>query len=146
MSRQIHDKYGKRLIRTIAGSKFVDSGELVRVQYRGGISATIDGVIKDCCAIEIESRVAKQVRGALVDLLTHPLTKKLLMLIPAHMNDPEGTAEHCRGILDKYRENSEQIEVVLLQGTGHDPKPDEDRELIEQALRRMGCLGSKEGT
>lgn len=143
MSRQIHDKYGKRLIRTIAGSKFVDSGDLVRVQYRGGVSATIDGVIKGCCAIEIESRVAKQVRGALVDLLYHPLTKKLLILIPAHMNDPEGTAAHCKEILDRYRRNVEHIEVVLLQGTGHKPKPDEDRRLIEQALRRMGCLNSK---
>lgn len=144
MSRQIHDKYGKRLIRTIAGSKFIDSGDLVRIQYQGDISATIDGVIKGCCAIEIESRVAKQVRGALVDLLTHPLTKKLLILIPAHMNDPEGTAEHCREILDRYKDDSEQIEVVLLRGTGHDPKPDEDKGLIEQALKRVGCLSSKE--
>jgi hypothetical protein len=141
MGQQIHDKYGKSLIRTIARSKFVDSGDLVRVQYQGGISATIDGVITGCCAIEIESRVAKQVRGALLDLLYHPLTKKLLILIPAHMSDPEGTAEHCREILDRYRRDDEHIEVVLLRGTGHEPKPDEDRRLIGQALRRVGCLG-----
>jgi len=122
------------------GNKFVDRGDLVRVGYPGGISATIDGVITGCCAIEIESRVPKQVRGALIDLLSHPLPKKLLILIPAHTYNPEGTAEHCRAILDRYRKNSDQIEVVLLQGTGHDQKPDEDRGLIEQALRRLGCL------
>jgi len=86
--------------------------------------------------------MAKQIRGALLDLLNHPLTKKLLVLIPAHMYDRGvGTAEHCREILTRYRRDGEQIEVVALRGIGHDPKPDEDRRLIEQALRRLGCLG-----
>jgi hypothetical protein len=97
--------------------------------------------VKDCCAIEIESRVAKQVRGALIDLLYHPLTKKLLILIPVHMNNPEGTAEHCREILNKYITEGERADVVLLRGTGHNPKPEEDGKLVEQALKRLGCLG-----
>lgn len=141
MSTQIHDKYGKKLIRAIIGDKFVESGDMVRVEYQGDISATIDGVITGCCAIEIESRVAQQVRGALLDLLYHPLNKKLLILIPAHMYDPEGTAEHCREILNRYRKDGEVVEVVVLRGTGHDPKPEEDRRLVEQALKRLGCLG-----
>jgi hypothetical protein len=105
------------------------------------VSATIDGVIMDCCAVEIESRVAKQVRGALLDLLNHPLKRKLLILIPAHMYDPEATAEHCRLILERYKRSEEQIEVILLRGTGYDQRPDEDGKLIEEALRRLGCLG-----
>jgi hypothetical protein len=128
-------------MKAIVGDKFVDSGDLVRVQYQGGISAAIDGVVNDCCAIEIESRVAKQVRGALVDLLCHPLTKKLLVLIPEHMNNPEGTAEHCKDILSRFSREGQHAEVVLLQGTGYYPKPDEDEILIEQALKQLGCLG-----
>jgi len=141
MSSQIHDRYGKRLVQAIAGGKFVDSGDLVRIQYGGGMSANIDGVVKDCCAIEIESRVAKQVRGALLDLLCHPLSKKLLVLIPVHMNDPEATAEHCKEILKRFMKKGERADVVLLRGTGDDPKPEEDRKLIEEALKRLGCFG-----
>jgi len=99
MSTRIHDKYGKDLMRAVVGDGFVDSGDAVRVLYRGGTSAAIDGVVNGCCAVEIESRVAKQVRGALVELLCHPLTKKLLVLIPEHMNNPEGTADTAKKFL-----------------------------------------------
>jgi len=139
MSTRIHDKYGKKLMRTIEGNKFVYSGDAVKVQYRG-VSATIDGIVNGCCAVEIESRVEKQVRGAVVDLLCHPLTKKLLILIPEHMNNPEGTAEMAIDILDRHMRETDRSEVVLLRGTGNYPKPEEDRRLIEQALKLLGCL------
>jgi hypothetical protein len=141
VDHQVHDRYGKKLVNAAVGKRFVDSGDLVRFEYGGGVSATIDGVIRDCCAIEIESRVAKQVRGALLDLLNHPLKRKLLILIPAHMYDPEATAEHCRLILERYKRSEEQIEVILLRGTGYDQRLEEDGKLIEEALRRLGCLG-----
>ena len=105
MKSQIHDKYGKKLLREIVGFRFIDKGRLVEVDYGGGITSRIDGVIDDC-AIEIESRVAKQVRGALLDLLEHPYPKKLLILIPKHMNNPEATAKHCEYILNKYNSRS----------------------------------------
>jgi hypothetical protein len=140
MNMRIHEKYGKALMKAVAGDGFVDSGDVVRVRYRGGISANIDGVLNGCCAVEIESRVEKQVRGAVIDLLCHPLAKKLLVLIPEHMNNPEGTAEMSREILDRFNREGERSEVVLLRGTGNYPKPDEDRRLIEQALKILGCL------
>lgn len=139
MNKQIHDKYVKSLLEEVAPDVFVRRGSEVKVSYRGGISASIDGVIKDCCAIEVESRVPKQVRGALLDLLEHRLPKKLLILVPAHMNNPEATAQHCKHILEKYKRQGTTTKVILLKGTGNNPE-ESDKSLIENALKEMGCL------
>ncbi len=58
---------------------------------------TLMGVVGEDCAIEIEARVDKQVRRALVDLLLHHCSKKLLVLIPAWMNRPAKSKEQCEG-------------------------------------------------
>ena len=139
MGEQIHDKYVKGLLEEVARNLFVSKGPDVKVNYQGAISASIDGVIKDCCAIEVESRVAKQVRGALVDLLEHRLPKKLLILVPAHMNNPEATAQHCEYILEKYKQQGSMTKVILLKGTGNNPK-EEDKSLIEDTLKEMDCF------
>ena len=139
-SKQIHDSYGKELLREILGSRFINSRDVVKVRYGSYISAFIDGVINNCCAIEIESRVDKQVRGALLDLLQHELPKKLLILIPAHMRDPEATAGHCEYILEKYKKEGQTIKVILLKGTGDKPLKSVDKERIKKALTELGCL------
>jgi hypothetical protein len=56
------------------------------------------------------------------------------------MNDPKGTAEQCREILNRFIREDEHAEVILLRGTGHDPKPEEDKKLIEQTLKKLGCV------
>lgn len=139
MSTQIHDSYGKRLLKAVVGDRFVLRGRETKVDFRG-VTGSIDGVVKECCAVEIESRVAKQVRGALVDLLEHRLSKKLLVLIPAHMHDAEATAKHCTYILEKYASKGAVVKVVLLKGTGHVPRDSEDTQLIRQALEDLGCI------
>ncbi len=58
MKSQIHDKYGKKLLREIVGFRFIDKGRLVEVDYGGGIT--------NDCAIEIQ----------VLDLLEHPYPKK----------------------------------------------------------------------
>jgi len=138
MSVRVHENYCKGLLKEIAGDRFVDRGDQVKVDY-GSVRANIDGVIGDC-AIEIESRVNKQVRGALLDLLEHPCQKKLLILVPAHMPNPEACTKHCEYILNKYKRDDQIIKVVLLEGTGHDPKKEEDKELIRKALIELGVL------
>jgi hypothetical protein len=140
MAAQIHDNYGKELLRQIVGDRFISSGDAVKAYYNGRISASIDGVINNCCAIEIESRVAKQVRGALLDLLEHPLPKKLLILVPVHMYNPEATVEHCKYILGKYKKEGQITKVILLEGTGNNPKESVDKEKIKDALKELGCL------
>lgn len=142
IKKKIHEKYSKKLLKKIAGDRFISSGESVKVNYEGPVTARIDGVIHDCCAIEIESRVAKQVRGSLLDLLEHPLSKKLLILIPAHMNNPENTAKHCEDIFKKYKKKQQVTKVILLKGTGRNPRcyADKDKKKIKDALRALGCL------
>jgi hypothetical protein len=140
MTEQIHDNYGKELLRQIAGALFISSGDSVKVRYGGGVSASVDGIIDHCCAIEIESRVAKQIRGALLDLLEHPLSRKLLIIIPAHMYNPANTAKHCEYILEKYKRQGQVTRVILLRGTGNNPKQTEDKERIRTALTDLECL------
>jgi hypothetical protein len=135
-----HADYGRKLISGVAEGCFTDDREATRVEYGGDTSAFIDGVIKSECAVEIESRVDKQVRGALVDLLSHPYPKKLLILIPAHMNNPEKTKKQCEGILNKFKRPTDQVVVALLKGTGDGPMPKEDEGLLRVALSNLGVL------
>ena len=135
-----HAEYGKRLLADMAGKHFTDDWEVTSVKYRGGTSAHIDGVIGEDCAIEIEARVDKQVRGALVDLLLHHCSKKLLVLIPAWMNQPENSKEQCKGILYTLKRPSDEVQVVLLQGTGDNPMPEKDKALLKAALLELGVI------
>lgn len=117
----------------------MDWGSAVKVKY-GPIKASIDGIITNSCAIEIESRVDKQIRGAIVDLLLHPMRKKLLILIPAHMNNPSASLAHCEAVVAGLAGPERQVRVVLLKGTGYQPREEEDVELIRDALAGLGCL------
>ena len=67
---------------------------------RQGRSARIDGTLDQNVAVELESRVSKQVRGAVLDLLCHSYPKKLLVLLPVH--DVEVTARQCEFIFSKF--------------------------------------------
>jgi GMP synthase-like glutamine amidotransferase len=136
IKKHIHEKYGKKLLKEIAEDHFISRGQSVKANYEGSVSARIDGVIYDC-AIEIESRVAKQIRGALLDLLEHKFSKKLLILIPAHINNKEGTVKHCEYILNRYKKEGQNTRVVLLEGTGHNEEPVSDIKKIKKALRAL---------
>lgn len=87
------------MLRAAVGAANIGSG--VDVDYGTRVAARIDGVVEDV-AIEIESRVSKQVRGAVLDLICHRSPNKLLILIPAHMSHPDTTAEQCRNILGRF--------------------------------------------
>ncbi len=134
----IHDRYVKGLFGNILGASFVDTGPEVVVHYPA-ITGRIDGVVRGCCAIEIESRTDKQVRGALLDLTFHPYDKKLLILVPAHMHDPRRTVDHCKGILKEILEQGAQFGVVLLEGTGNMPMEEKDTAILTRALKTLGC-------
>ena len=132
-----HDDYGKQVLRAAAGPAYTDWGVAVQVDYRAGKPARIDGAVGSSVAVEVESRVSKQVRGALLDLICHPRSKKLLILLPVHMSDAEITAEQCRFILEKFVTPA-NFRVVVLQGTGDDPCFDTDVPTIKQALGELG--------
>lgn len=83
-------------------------------------------------AVEIESRVSKQVRGALLDLVCHPYPKKLLLLLPVHMNAPLCCAQ-CHSILARFVDPCE-FRVVILEGSGENEAFEQDVALVREAL------------
>ena len=89
--------------------------------------------------MEIESRTGKQIRGAVLDLMMHPYPKKLLMLIPEHMNSVVKTKVQCDHILDRYL-NPDDFEVVVLNGTGGRPNLESDVLEVGRALTRLTLL------
>ncbi len=121
-----------------AGWAFSEGGHVVEIDYGVGKPARIDGVVGDEIAVEVESRVAKQVRGGggVLDLVMHRYPKKLLVLIPAHMAST--TAEQCRFILRQFVA-SNAFGVVELVGTGDAPNLSADAQKVRSALEQLGC-------
>lgn len=130
-----HDKYGKELLENIAG--FSSSYNDCRIKYgEKGIGARIDGVIGVDIAIEIESRVSKQIRGAILDLVLHPNPKKLLILIKVHMNNIDITKSQSEFILNKYI-NKDDFRVIVLDGNGDEKKEISDKKIIEDTIKDL---------
>lgn len=123
-------------MQSASGNGFTGSGFQRVVSFGGHGQAYVDGVVGSDVVVEIESRVAKQVRGAVLDLLLHPFQKKLLVLIPVHM-DPEMTAAQCRYILGKFLD-PRNFRVLVLRGTGELPDIDTDSRLVSTALGELG--------
>jgi hypothetical protein len=137
-----HDVYGKAVMRRAAESAFCDYGPAVQVTYgttRGG--ATIDGVVGSSIAVEIESRVPKQIRGAVLDLVCHEYPKKLLVLVPVHMSNPKLCSDQCGHILGRFLK-PEDFRVVMLAGSGFGYELDDDAARVRAALRELGFGGS----
>ena len=135
-----HDDYGKCLLRAVAGRDYEQYGTSVEVDYGAGLPARVDGAVGGRIAIEIDSRTSKQVRGAVLDLLCHPFGKKLLLLLPVHMQNVQTTATQCRTALDRYIGNGD-FRVVVLEGHGNDPKTEQDQATVRAALRELGWEG-----
>jgi hypothetical protein len=132
-----HDDYGKRVLYVATDGAAEQYGAAVEVDYGVGQPARIDGALTGLIAIEVESRVSKQVRGAVLDLIFHRYPKKLLALLPVHMSNPEVTAAQCRYILGRYC-RAEDFRVVVLGGRGDQPRLAEDAAAIAQALTELG--------
>ncbi len=133
-----HDFYGKQVMRAAAGRMFVDSGPDVCTDYGAG-GARIDGCVDAKVAVEIESRTPKQVRGAVLDLLCHRLQRKMLVLVPAHM-DAGRTAIQCRAIFERLGTSPENFRVVVLSGTGDVPHLEQDAASVRDVLSNWGVL------
>jgi hypothetical protein len=130
-----HDAYGKAIVREAAGNGFRDYGLDVCVDYGSRAPARIDGTVGSI-AVEIESRVSKQVRGAVLDLICHPLPRKLLVLLPVHM-DAADTASQCRNILTRFL-NPTDFRVVVLRGSGFEAAVADDARIVRAALSELG--------
>jgi hypothetical protein len=125
----------KTVLRRAAGDLFSDiTGVFSPYGDRGG--ATIDRVVGSSVAVEIDSRVAKQVRGAPLDLMCHPDPKKLLVLVPVHMSNPSLCMAQSAHILARYVK-PENYRVVLLSGTGDSPALEADVIRVKRSLAEL---------
>jgi hypothetical protein len=134
MSKREHDGYGKKVLQHATNGRAIHSGPEVETHYGTGGLARIDGVCGDV-AIEVEARVPKQVRGAVLDLICHSYSKKLLLLMPANMK-ADNVAEQCRYIMRKFCAES-LFRVLALKGCGGDPRMDEDSVAVKRALAEL---------
>lgn len=132
-----HDEYGKLLMKKAAGSAYKCEGDSVKVDYNAGRPARIDGTVGENIAVEIESRVSKQIRGAVLDLIFHSYPKKLLLILPVHANNPSDVKKQCEYILSRYVP-PEKFRVVLTKGTGNDHRFKIDVQLVKKALKELG--------
>ena len=136
-----HDRYVKGLLSRLFGFRYKTDRYYTYVEYAEG-SAQIDGVITlpdGEIAVEIESRTAKQVRGALLDLFFHRARKKLLIIVPEYMYSPQALKKDSEYILNQLRKIRPDIvfKVVILKGSGNDPQPEDDLKIIEEAVKEL---------
>lgn len=133
-----HDQYGKTVLQNAFGKDFDKCPAEERLTYCGekAGSINIDGILYDEIAVEVESRVSKQVRGAVMDLILHPLEKKLLILIKAHINGY--TAAQARHIFDQFLPGG-MWEVVTIKGCGNRPTEDleKDMQTVSEAVDKL---------
>jgi hypothetical protein len=131
-----HADYGNKVLLEATNGLFEQYGPAVEIDYGAGLPARIDGVVDNSVAVEIESRVSKQVRGAVLDLICHRCPNKLLILVPVHMQNPEVTAAQCENVLARFCDD-DKFRVIVLEGTGNDPHHDIDATLVAAALRQL---------
>lgn len=132
-----HDDYGKKVL-LLATNGAVDlDGSPIEVDFGAGFPARIDGAVGRKIAIEVESRTSKQVRGAVLDLICHSYPKKLLILLPVHMSNPEITAKQSEKIFGRFLP-PDAFRVLLLRGSGDAPAMDHDIVLVAEALAQLG--------
>ena len=116
---QQHDNYGKRVLQNAAGEAFQQYGPSVEIQYGAGGPARIDGMAAGRVAVDVESGTGKQVRGTVLDLIYHPFGKKLLLILPVHVHNPEATATQCENILRSFlspRTSESSGSAAMVQG------------------------------
>jgi hypothetical protein len=130
---QQHDSYGKSVLVSAAGITYHSSGRSVITSY-GNSEARLDGTVGSTVAVEIESRTGKQVRGAILDLILHSYPKKLLVLIPKYIGRHQ--VQECEFILKRFVD-PENFRVVLLDGTGDDPRLEDDASKVRTVLRQL---------
>lgn len=133
----IHGQYGKRVMVEAFGSAFTDWGASVEVNYGCDHPAQIDGTIGRTVAVEIESRVDKQIRGSVLDLICHPFPKKLLILQAVNMHDVVNSTNQCRNILGRFLQEQD-FRVIALNGHGREDRLREDVQIVRNAASELG--------
>ena len=132
-----HSRYGKQLMKKIAGPAYTENKPSTEIHFGAGWPARIDGTICESIAVEIESRVRKQIRGAVLDLICHEYPKKLLVILPVHAGNADIAVKQCRNALSRFV-SKEDFRVVVTEGTGDHPMLEKDAKKVGNVLRELG--------
>jgi hypothetical protein len=144
----VHDEYGKRLFASILLRRWDDWSHERWVEM-AGVRAVLDGVVRSEdltrveCAVEIEAKIYKQIRGALLDLAWHPAPRKMLVVILAQsqLGNASKARNHLEFCWQKLTQGSDApFVLVILEGTGLMPADETDRLLLTRALRSLGLI------
>jgi hypothetical protein len=147
VDKEKHDKYGKELLKQLLGGRW-DSNTSQRSVDECGVRADLDGVIWSQkgegveCAVEIEARVYKQIRGAMVDLALHNAPKKLMIIILAQpqLGTDKKTKRHLQYVWQSIAKDRGDFRVVCLKGTGEFPRYEEDKNILSSVLCDLQLL------
>lgn len=128
-------EYGKRVLQEATEGLARLYGPSVEVNYGGSLPVRIAATVGDI-AVEVGVGVSRLLRGALLDLICHPNSKKLLLLVPDQLINSSTAAEHCGNILSRFCE-TDTFRVVMLRGSGSDPWLQEDAATVAGALASL---------
>ena len=145
-NRASHDRYGKELLRTILGNRWITRGDDRKSVEMNGVRADLDGIILSEnlstveCAVEIEATVPTQACSSLINLAFHPTPKRLFVVILAQpqMGTTETATRHFSFVWEKLSRDSEiPFGLVVLQGTGAEPMEEADLLLVQNSLKKL---------
>jgi len=132
-SKHTHDQYGKQVMAAAFGQNYDSNPQSVSFGLQAG-NFKIDGTIGDDIAVEIESRTSKQVRGAVLDIISHPHPKKLILLISKYNNGY--TEKQCQELLKRFAPQNPSV-VITLKGNGGNPATNDDVKLVQLAVKQL---------
>lgn len=138
-TRRNWDRPMKDLLKEIFADDYKEGGSETVVHYgEGGAIARLDGVIngqKGRISVELERKSAKDIRGALMDLINHDSPMKLLILDPNGPANVEGARKMSVYILNKFVPSPGKYEVLVV-----DPDWPRSKKVspIEEAAKRLG--------
>lgn len=119
------------------GPDWSQYGDRLWVDYGFPPRAHLDGMVGASIAVEVESREPKQVRGAILDLISHPAPRKLLVLIPAY-NNAAMMRLQAEAVLSRWLGKRELFRVVALSGKADRRKVAAHAERVRRALFELG--------
>lgn len=134
------EAHGKMVLVSALSESFDPGSAQCRFGFGPGAGhAMVDGVVAGRIAVEIESRVNKQVRGALMDLVLHPLPLKLLVLVKKHGGNPTTSVNQAEAILSRFVPEG-RFRVVLVESLSKGTGIEKDVRLVADAVAQLLAL------
>ncbi len=127
------------LMSDLLGDRFKSGkGEAQRKTSVHGVDVIPDGIIDDEWIVELESRVLKQVRGAVVDLiLSTNRRKKLLVLLAQPGADLSRAVGHLKEVV---RSLGQDLNNWCIVGLSREWGKQERLEILRTAFQEAGIL------